>query len=202
MIRLLGKVPRDIVLACSGGVDSMAALDFLSRNHRVTVAYFNHQTEHGRKSSKWLKEQCEKHYPNVVYKEKSITGECPKGLSKEEWWRNERYAWLHSAEFDGLTVVTAHHLDDEVETWIWSSMHGTPKLIPYERNNVIRPFLLTRKHELEKWAKINDVEYLEDDSNADICYTRNYIRHELMPHALRVNPGIHKTIFKKVKENA
>jgi len=80
-------------------------------------------------------------------------------------------------------------------------MHGTPKLIPYSRQNVIRPFRLTRKRDLELWANLNNVEYLEDDSNRNIKYTRNYIRHEMMPHVLRVNPGIHKTIAKKVKDD-
>jgi tRNA(Ile)-lysidine synthase TilS/MesJ len=42
------------------------------------------------------------------------------------------------------------------------------------------------------------VPWVEDDSNTDTCYTRNYIRHELMPHALEVNPGLHKVVKKKV----
>jgi tRNA(Ile)-lysidine synthase len=80
-------------------------------------------------------------------------------------------------------------------------MHGQGKIIPYRHHNVIRPFRLTRKRDLEMWANLNSVEYLEDDSNKDTCYTRNYIRHEMMPHVLRVNPGIHKVIAKKVKDD-
>jgi len=199
MIRLQGKLPRDIVLACSGGVDSMAALDFLRRNHRVTVAYFNHRTEHGRRAGAWLREQCRTKYTDVYYREHAIEGECPKGMSKEEWWRNERYAWFNGVFWKGHTVITAHHLDDCVETWVWSSMHGTPKIIPYRRQNVVRPFRATRKRDFELWANLNSIEHIEDDSNANTCYTRNYIRHEMMPHVLRVNPGIHKLIAKKVR---
>ena len=199
MIKLQGKLPRDIVLACSGGVDSMAALDFLRRNHRVTVAYFNHKTEHGQKAGAWLREQCRTKYTDVRYREHTIEGECPKDMSKEEWWRNERYAWFNGEAWKGHTVVTAHHLDDCVETWIWSSMHGTAKIIPYTRQNVVRPFRLTRKRDFELWTNLNNIEYIEDDSNANICYTRNYIRHEMMPHVLKVNPGIHKLIAKRVR---
>jgi len=199
MIKLQGKLPRNIVLACSGGVDSMAALNFLRKNHRVTVAYFNHRTEHGIRTGHWLREQCRKKYPDVRYREHILEGSRPADLSKEEWWRNERYEWLHTS-FYSQTVVTAHHLDDCVETWIWSSMHGHGKIIPYNYHNVIRPFRLTRKRDFELWANLKGVEYLEDDSNAETCYTRNYIRHEMMPHVLQVNPGIHKTIFKKVKD--
>jgi len=81
-------------------------------------------------------------------------------------------------------------------------MHGTGKIVPYRRNHVIRPFRLTRKRDLELWARLNAVDWIEDDSNQDIHYTRNYIRHEMMPHVLRVNPGIYKTIKKKVMEDA
>lgn len=199
MIHLQGKLLRGVVLACSGGVDSMAALDFLLRNHRVTVAYFNHKTEHGAAASTWLREQCRTKYPNVKYRESTIQGTCPKGLSKEEWWRKERYEWL-TTTFYGEQIITAHHLDDAVETWIWSSLHGTPKLLPYAYDNVIRPFRLNRKRDLELWAKINNVDYIDDPSNTDTSYTRNYIRHEMMPHVLKVNPGIHKLVRKKLVE--
>ena len=199
MIKLQGKLPRNIVLACSGGVDSMAALDFLRHNHNVTVAYFNHRTDHGIKAGNWLREQCRTKYLDVRYREHVLEGEKPKYMSKEEWWRHERYNWFNST-FYGHDVVTVHHLDDCVETWIWSSMHGQGKIIPYRNSNVIRPFRLTRKRDLELWANLKGVEYIEDDSNRDTCYTRNYIRHEMMPHVLRVNPGIHKVISKKVKD--
>lgn len=202
MIKLQGKIPRDVVLACSGGVDSMAALDFLYRSHNVTVAYFNHLTDHGIRSGGWLREQMRTKYVKAKYREYAIENTLvPKGLSQEEHWRNERYAWLTGPYWKGHTVITCHHLDDCVETWVWSSMHGEGKIIPYEHKNVIRPFRLTRKRDFELWANLKGVEYLEDDSNLDISYTRNYIRHEMMPHVLRVNPGIHKTISKKVKND-
>jgi tRNA(Ile)-lysidine synthase len=119
--------------------------------------------------------------------------------SQEEYWRSIRYDWLERCT--ERQIVTAHHLDDCVETWVWSSMHGTGKIIPYSRNErVLRPFRGTRKRDLELWANLNNVPYIEDDTNTDTCYTRNYIRHEMMPHVLKVNPGIHKVVAKKVKE--
>ena len=93
-------------------------------------------------------------------------------------------------------------MDDCVETWVWSSMHGTGKIIPYSRNNrVLRPFRMTRKRDLELWADLKNVPHIVDDSNKDTCYTRNYIRHTMMSNVLRINPGIYKTIAKKVKED-
>ena len=73
--------------------------------------------------------------------------------------------------------------------------------MPYRRRHVIRPFRLTRKRDLTLWAELNGVPWIEDDSNENIHYTRNYVRHEMMPNVLKVNPGIHKTIAKKVKED-
>ena len=120
----------------------------------------------------------------------------PKEQSQEEFWRNERYKFFYSID---APIITAHHLDDCVETWIWSSMHGEGKIIPYSNRNVIRPFRGTHKRDFQLWADLKNVDYVEDDSNTDTCYTRNYIRHEMMPNVLRVNPGIDKVIAKKVR---
>lgn len=196
MIKIQGKLPRTVYLACSGGVDSMAALDFLRRNHTVHVLHFDHGTGHGERAKSFVERYCREHLIPMHFGK--TVGTIPPGPSKEEWWREQRYAFLD--KFQHWPVITCHHLDDCVETWVWSSMHGTGKWIPYRRNNVIRPFRLTRKRDLEMWCNINNVPWIEDDSNENIHYTRNYVRHEMMPHVLRVNPGIHKTIKKKMLE--
>jgi len=200
MIKIQGKIPRQVMIAVSGGVDSMAALDFLRRNHEVEVYYFNHGTEYGERAEDLVRRYIMKY--DLPFQIRGIAqGTKPKRMSKEEWWRDERYKWMDLFSQHHLPVITCHHLDDCVETWVWSSMHGTGKIIPYRRNGVIRPFRGTRKRDSELWAAMHNVPYLEDDSNADTCYTRNYIRHEMMPHVLKVNPGIHKTIAKKVKDD-
>jgi tRNA(Ile)-lysidine synthase len=197
MIKIQNKLPREIYLACSGGIDSMAALDFLSNNHDVTVCFFDHETGHSREALEFVSKQTKRYNCGFIYGK--INRKKHNRESQEEFWRAERYKFFHSIN---APVVTAHHLDDCVETWVWSSMHGTGKIIPYANKNVIRPFRLNKKRELELWANLHGVEYIEDDSNADTCYTRNYIRHEMMPNVLRVNPGIHKTIAKKVKDES
>jgi tRNA(Ile)-lysidine synthase len=79
-------------------------------------------------------------------------------------------------------------------------MHGTPKVIPKTRNNVLRPFLTTRKTEFINWCERKNISWCEDLSNDDVQYTRNYIRHLIMPNALKVNPGLH-TVVKRLVEN-
>jgi tRNA(Ile)-lysidine synthase len=198
MIKIQGKIPRQIMVAVSGGVDSMAALDFLRRSHSVEVFHFNHGTAHSKEAEDCVRQYVAKY--DLPFQIRGIAWpDAPKGTSKEEYWREARYEWMDRFSQQHMPVITCHHLDDCVETWVWSSMHGTGKIVPYRRNGVIRPFRQTRKRDFELWAAMHNVPYVEDDSNKDTCYTRNYIRHEMMPHVLKVNPGIHKTIAKKVR---
>lgn len=193
MIKLLHKVPNKIGVAFSGGVDSTAAIDFLSRKRDVTCLFFHHGTHTSDLAFNFVSKFCRDR--NLPMYMGVISAEKDKYLSPEEFWRIERYKFLESFS---LPVVTAHTLDDSVETYVFSALHGTPKLIPYSRNNIIRPFLLTRKHDLVHWCKQRRISWLEDETNNDVKYMRNLIRHELMPNILRVNPGIHSTVKKLI----
>jgi len=78
-------------------------------------------------------------------------------------------------------------------------MHGAPKIVPQSRgDSVLRPFRLTPKRIFRQWAERHDVPYVEDSSNSEMRYTRNYVRHICVPHVKHINPGIEKTITKKV----
>jgi tRNA(Ile)-lysidine synthase len=78
-------------------------------------------------------------------------------------------------------------------------MHGEGKVIPYQNENVIRPFRLNRKHEFINWCKRKDVSWIEDKSNLDTSYIRNYIRNNIVEQLLVINPGLHKVIAKKIE---
>lgn len=196
MINVQGKLPRDIAVAVSGGVDSVAALDFLVNKHNVIIVHMNHSEGNSDASEQFVNALAAKYYLPIF--SKRITGNKPSRMSREEWWRFNRYELFHTVD---LPIVTAHTLDDCVETWVWSSMHGTGKIIPYANKNVIRPFRMTRKREFVNWATQRNLEWLEDESNEDISLTRNFIRQVMMPSVLTVNPGIYKTISKKVKKD-
>lgn len=196
MIKLLGSLNKKerYWMAVSGGVDSMAAYHFLKQmKYWVQPLFFDHHTLTSEKASRWLHR-----HPDMQSLQGSADikwSEKPKGLSDEEYWRNERYSFFKACR---ATVITAHHLDDAVETWVWSSLHGQSKLIPYRHANVIRPFLATPKAELKSWAERHGVEWIDDESNFNLKYQRNYIRHVLMPQILTINPGIQKTIRTKL----
>ena len=109
MIKLLVPLPKNITIACSGGVDSMAALDFLSKKHDVTVAFYHHGTKTSDEAMEFVAKYCtDKNIP-VLYG--MISGEKPKDMSLEEYWRECRYNFLSNC---GDLVVSAHHLDDAV----------------------------------------------------------------------------------------
>lgn len=196
MLKLLVPLPKKIVVAVSGGVDSMAAVSFLSRKHDVIVAFFNHKTKTSEDAMEFVARYCSDNNLPVLY---GIIDEKhkPKHMSLEEYWRDRRYRFLTKC---GSTIVTAHHLDDAVETYLWGCMHGTPKVPQIYKGNVVRPFLTTRKSELIDWCQRKNVPWLEDLSNNDTNFTRNYIRKELMPYALNVNPGLHKVVKKIVEK--
>jgi len=198
MIRLSLKLPKKLAIAVSGGADSMAALDFLSKNKNVTVLHFNHGTSHAKHAEYLVTDYCKsRNIPCVVG---DLKEQPPPGVSKEDYWRTHRYDFFEREAGD-LHVVTCHHLDDVVETWLFTSMHGHPRLIPSQRGRYLRPFLGTRKVVFEEWCDRKGVHFINDPSNTDLSFMRNYIRHEIVPRALRVNPGLPKVLRKKIENN-
>jgi len=196
VIRLLGKIPDRVTVACSGGSDSMVALDFLNNSRRqVSAAYFNHCTTHGHQAKKFLKKYCKER--NITLHTGKITRDRDPSESLEEYWRNERYKFFRGLEDP---VVTAHHLDDAVEWWVYTSLHGDPRLMPHENPEfgIIRPFLITPKSELLSWAQRKCVPYVSDPSNQTMEHARNVVRHKIIPVCLDVHPGLPTVVRKKL----
>jgi len=198
MIRIIGKIPPRVTVACSGGVDSIAIVNFLLEGRRkVDLAYFNHDTAHSRDAEKFVKKFAAKNKLTLtVGRVKGTKGR----RSLEEFWRDERYKFLES--LGSRHIITCHHLDDVVETWLFTSFHGDPKLIPHRRGDKIyRPFLMTEKSSILNYANRKNLEWIEDPSNRMTKnIMRNHIRHNIVPQVLKVNPGIRKTIRKKLIE--
>jgi tRNA(Ile)-lysidine synthase len=208
VIQIQSKLERDVYIACSGGVDSMAITDFLRKNHNCTLVFFDHGTETSSEAKEFIQDYVSDRNRQFWFSPNATTlsvlfGEISRKKEKteswEEYWRNERYAYLHRLNRE---VVTCHHLDDCVENWIWSSLHGEGKIIPFRNRNIVRPFRANRKAEFVNWCRRNSVPWIEDTSNEDTRFMRNFIRKELIEKCLVVNPGLHKVIRKKVLEDA
>ena len=199
MIHLIAKIPKKVYVAVSGGQDSMAALDFLSRKHDVTVLHFNHSTKHAQEAEDTVVKFCLSR--NIDFKIGRLNERIGRGRSKEDFWREKRYNFFESVTSDDDVIVTCHHLDDVVETWLFTSLHGNSRIIPCRRERYLRPFLTTKKEVFVSWCERHDVPYAKDPSNNNTEFRRNYIRHCLMPHALKINPGLSKVLKRKVEQS-
>jgi tRNA(Ile)-lysidine synthase len=193
MFRIVLKIPNKVGIAFSGGVDSLAVALFLKRGNKdITLYHFNHLCQYSADIEYKCCRLAEKlNMPIVVG---SYDGERKKGQSLEDAWRRARYRFLRSFE---QQIITCHHLDDAVETWVWSCLHGEGKLIPVESGNIIRPFITTEKAMFERYCKINNLEVVEDEMNKDLHLMRNYMRANMMEHIYHINPGLKKVIRKK-----
>lgn len=204
MIKILGKLPEgNIGLALSGGVDSMTIANFLLRGRKPFVAfYFNHGTVHGEKAAKFVRSWCDgngiKLFTQRLAEESKAAIDDHEG--PQDFYRAYRYQFLK--EYNGYNILMAHHLDDVLETWLFSSFHGTPKVIPYKAqgSKITRPFLLTSREDIMAYAIRHDVEWIEDESNSECNYMRNHIRHKIVPQVEKVNPGIRKHVARMVKD--
>jgi len=203
MLKILGKLPQEpFGLALSGGIDSMTIANFLLQGNKgFTAFHFNHGTPHGEQAEKFVVSWCTKNKIHLVldhidnYEEEYSDREWS---GPQEWYRWVRYMFFKS--HSNHNIILAHHLDDVLETWLFSSFHGNGKLIPYKIGNCIRPFLLTSKDDIKSYAIRNDVKWIEDSSNAKNDYMRNRIRNKIVPEIEIINPGIRKHIARMVND--
>lgn len=173
----------------------MAVMDFCRRYHDARAIFVNHLTSASTEAQSFLMDWCSDN--NIPLSIHTISSLKPSDESWEEFWRNERLKIFWA---ENEPVITGHNLNDCAETWLWSSCHGNPKIIPYRNRNVIRPFMLNRKATLREWCERHEVPWIEDKSNEDLSYMRNLVRHKMMPEVLKVNPGFLKVIAKKVRD--
>ncbi|HOY07380.1 MAG TPA: tRNA lysidine(34) synthetase TilS [Saprospiraceae bacterium] len=117
------------------------------------------------------------------------------GLSTQVAARELRYAWFNelSTQHGFSQIATAHHLNDSVETLVLHLARGTGIRglhgIPAKNARVIRPLLFATRTEIRAFAEAKHIMWREDSSNAGDAYTRNFIRHRIIPLLEEINPG-------------
>ena len=201
------------ILACSGGPDSMAALHFLGKgghNSHGLVLFIDHGTLTSNESFKILSKYCKDHSWTLIRRE--INTIRPQGKSYEEHWRDERYRLFGTvARLTSINkIITAHHLDDAVETYLFNSLNGKGYTMPESRllltdNNyvctVVRPFMENTKESLLMFCHEHNVPYYDDPTNHDLSNMRSYIRKNIVPQALYVNPGLYTVVLKMIRKH-
>ena len=187
---------RPLLLAVSGGLDSMSLLDAMTAvaPERIAgVATFDHASgAHSARASAHVRAEAERRGLRVV------TGRLRSGADRsnglEAMWRSERQRFLrHAAAACGACIATAHTRDDQVETVLLRAMRGAGArglaglAAP---GPIVRPFLGVDRASLERYAQAREVTWVDDPSNARLDFLRNRVRHQLLPALRRADPTI------------
>lgn len=189
---------QSVLCALSGGVDSVVLLHLLLQcGVRVEAAHVEHgiRGESSRRDCRFVQELCGKWGVPLHVIHLDVPAQAAKeGRGIEETARAMRYDFLwKTREARRLeTLATAHHLNDQAETVLMHLIRGaSPVGLSGMRERdgaLIRPLLPFSRAQIEQYAQENHLPHVEDETNADIAYTRNYIRHELIPCMEKLNP--------------
>lgn len=189
---------KKLLLAVSGGVDSMVLLDlFYKLRFDICVVHCNFQLR-GKESDAdemLVRETCQDSYiPYFIESFDTLEFAKENKLSIQLAARKLRYDWFQEIISLGFDyVLTAHHLDDNVETFLINFTRGTGLEgltgIPAQNGNIIRPLLPFSREEIENYALENKIQWREDSSNASDKYFRNKLRHNIVPTLKELNTG-------------
>lgn len=192
-----------IILAISGGVDSMVMFDLVKHIHpktHIIVAHFDH-------SLRGAESDGDRECIANICKNENITFEVEKmdiatlaqteKMSIEMSARKYRYAFLLrvAQQYNAHAILTAHHLDDRIETMLFNLIRGSKlagitslaHVSSIENRTLIRPLLDVPKSEIYTYAREHHLEFREDSTNTNTTYLRNHLRQEVLPLFEKVN---------------
>ena len=193
------KTGDRVTVALSGGADSTALLyGLLAIREKfdltVTAAHVNHMLrgEESDRDERFVRDLCEKLGVALSVGKFDIPALRKKGESGEECARRVRYAFL--AEVADGKIATAHTADDNAETVLFNLIRGAGITgacgIPVKRDNIIRPLILCSRKDIENYCEKNGISFVTDSSNLTDDYTRNRIRHKIIPEMKEINPSL------------
>ena len=198
----------ELIVAYSGGIDSQVllhALATLQRNqaisNNITVCHVNHGlSQNAQYWQHFAEQECKKLSVNLVIKRVHVAVKAQQSL--EALARDARYAALKSLSPIKSIILTGHHSDDQSETFLLalkrgaglkglSAMSVESSLGPHL---LLRPLLAITRLDIEGYALAHQLAWVEDESNQDTCFDRNFIRQHVMPLLSERWPSISNTI--------
>lgn len=194
----------DVAVALSGGADSVAlllALFELKDKYGLTLSaiHVNHRLrgEESDRDEAFAVKLCESLDIPLTVKRIDVKGEAEKtGESIELAARNLRYEVFRS-EAVGL-VATAHTASDNIETALFNMTRGSGLKgmagIPPKRDIFVRPLIFCTRDEIEAYLSEKKTDFVTDSSNLTDDYTRNFLRHEVVPRLKKINPSVEKRV--------
>lgn len=192
------------LLAFSGGRDSVALTESLLAEgfERLTLVHLDHcMREDSATDARWVSEFAAKRKLELMLETIDVPAEArSSGWGLEEAARNARYRWFTQVakQRNCETLLLAHHADDQIETFLFRLMRGASSAglsamaVSSVRSEgdfhlrLVRPMLDVWRSEVNAYISSLGIEFLDDPSNATADYTRNRIRHELLPEMERI----------------
>lgn len=205
-IKQYSKLP--LIIAYSGGVDSQVLLHALASlkkksflSNPITVCHINHGlSDNAMQWQKFAEQQCQQvNLPLTVF-QVNIQEQAQQSL--EALARDARYTALHSVSVEPSIIMTGHHSDDQAETFLLALKRGSglkglsaiASEIKQGKDLLIRPLLNVSRAEIVEYANNHDLTWVEDESNSDVRFDRNFIRNEIMPLLTKRWPSISQTV--------
>lgn len=198
-----------VVVGVSGGADSMLLLHYLlSVRDELDLDLVVANVEHGIRGAEsvadtdFVVDYCHQHSVQVHTLSIDALSEAKaQGIGVEEYSRNRRYDFFRSLSPD--KIATAHNLSDNVETVLFRMSRGTSikgaSGIQPVRDNIIRPLICCTSQEIRQYCDANHIEYRIDSTNSDDAYSRNFVRHKLVPRFEELNPSFQHTMARFVQ---
>lgn len=201
-----------IILALSGGIDSMVLADMLLQSKADFVlahCNFHLRGEESNGDEKFVREYAERNGLTLYVKQFDTMAYAKEhGVSIEMAARDLRYAWFEELRqqlgYDKIAV--AHHADDQLETFFINLLRGAGirglKGMRPVNGNIIRPLLDKSREEIHQYAIENGIKWREDHTNAETQFLRNKIRHELLPVIDSISKEGRASILKSINHLA
>lgn len=197
------KQNETIIVACSGGPDSMALLSlFINKNIKVICAHVNHKLrKESEKEAQMVKSFCTQNKIPFEYMEiKEYKG------NTENYAREKRYQFFEKLikKYKASYLLTAHHGDDLTETILMRLIRGSSlkgyagfqKITEKKHYKIYRPLIIKTKAEILNYVKENKIPYAIDKTNETDDYTRNRMRKYILPHLKKENKNVHLKFLK------
>lgn len=204
---------KHIYVAYSGGLDSRVLLQFCaslpSTSDKITAVYVHHGLQ--AEADHWAIHCAEiAESLGVRFLQLQVDGRPDPGESGEESARNARYQALKSLLNTGDVLVTGQHREDQMETILLQlfrgaglpGLSGMPAYAAFGKGWIVRPLLDISKTEIEKYALQHSLTWVEDPSNKECDFDRNYLRNQVIPLLKRRWPAIDKTVVRTGKHCA
>ena len=197
-----------LLVAVSGGVDSIVLAHLCKQLHlNIGIAHCNFKLRGtaSDEDAKFVSDFAKKlriPFHEIDFDTEKYSKE--EKLSIQMAARKLRYQWFNElvALHDYQYIITAHHLDDSLETFLINFLRGTGLQgltgIPEQNNNIVRPLLPFKRDDIEQYAKAHEIAWREDASNAETKYLRNNLRLEVIPKLKDLNPELYTSFSKTI----